>query len=319
MFQQSKNTPEENEEHHDLTKSPMLHSQNPLSASLRHSITPSIILPTDEKFSIIPDVERNICPSIRKRPVPSRRGDDGLIPVWTEQISYSPASSPHSVSRTDSNPMENTRYAPWMLNTTSADLSPGATSPHSEHSIPSNQRWSNPPIHVPLADDQFENYLFNLMPHSLHDSDPNVQLEWAEEALRHCAVYAAHTKRLTDMKVKKKVADPSPSERETILMTEATQVVHLLRREEHGRAYFLSARYIVPPEEKKHLYLLADGKGHHRALFYLGDMSETQGLQGDAVARYESGASLGDAACLYVRPIIPSSLPVLSDFLAETR
>lgn len=284
-------------ERRDSAQIPMLHGRNTQSTSLRHSTTPSIILPTDEKFSVLPNEHHTTSPAHEQRTMITHQGDDGLIPVWTEQLS----SHTSSVSRTDSNSTENTRAAPWMLSTTTADLSPGAMSPLSEHSIPSIHRWSNPPVNVPLADDQIENNLFSLMPHSLNDPDMNVRLDWAEDALRHCAVNAAHTKRLADMKVKKKAPKPSLSERESILMTEATQVVNLLRRKEHGRAYFLGARYIVPQEEKKHLYLLADGRGHHRALFYLGEMSENQGVQGDAVVRYENGANLGDAACLYVR------------------
>ncbi|KAH8585766.1 hypothetical protein B0O99DRAFT_696149 [Bisporella sp. PMI_857] len=247
-----------------------------------HSDTSTLIHLTDEKFSITTLDEK--------------------IPVWSEQTINGRASSASSMSCFGSTSTANTRTTSCTFTSTSADLSPlspDAISPFSEHMLPANHRWSNPPAYIPLADSDLEQHLLDTMQHCLVSPDPVVRLDWAEDTLRHCSVGAAHEKRLAEMKVKKKTPQTTLSERESVLMTQATQVVQELRREEYGRAYFLSARYIVPPEEKTHLHLLAYSREHHRSLFYLGEMCEEAKSVKDAMKRYKDGADRGDAACLY--------------------
>lgn len=268
--------------------------------SYRHSSASAIIYPTDEKFSIVPPDEEFSSTSL-----------DEKIPVWTEQTMNGQASSTSSISRFDSISTANTGITNYTFTSDLSPLSPGPQSPLSDHTLPTNHRWSNPPAYIPLADNHLEQRLLDTMPQYSVSPDPVVRLDWAEDVLRHCAVSVAHEKRLAEMNVKEKVPRALLSERESALMAQATRVVQELRREENGRAYFLSARYIVPPEEKSHLYLLAYGKEHHRSLFYLGEISEQLKVVGDAVKRYKDGADRGDAACLYV------SLPLECDNLCR--
>jgi hypothetical protein len=172
-----------------------------------------------------------------------------------------------------------------------------------ETSIPDSHRYVNPPSDVPVLDDDLEQQLLDAMPDRVNSSDLKVQLDWAEDALRHCAVATAHRARSLAMNRPDISPEILVNDNLRALTQEATKVVKELQKKKHGRAYFLNARYILPRDEKFSYYELAACNDYSRAYFYLGQACERlpkhQGLL-KAVEMYGEGRKGGDAACLFV-------------------
>ncbi|KAF2430875.1 hypothetical protein EJ08DRAFT_660546 [Tothia fuscella] len=275
-----------------------------------HPKPPSVLplVSTDDKFSILPPDGMISVPIPEEKEVSTtlvaetNDGNNGSsITRSASSSTNSPcldATSTNSSREIPITPVASqTQDAPFMPN---YPISPGGASLRSIDSLPSRHRLAEPPVGVPLDDECQEKLLLDVMPHCTTSTDPSVQLDWAEDVLQHRDVGIKHAKRLAAMKVRKKKETQAPmSDREALLMTEATRIVRSLRASEHGKAYFLNAKYILPPDKAEYEYQLARGKGYHRALFYLGTITETNGSAGDALRRYQEGAKHLDSACLH--------------------
>jgi hypothetical protein len=239
-------------------------------------------------------VQPNDASSVRTRITVLRTPDEeGLIPCSTEPESALGRSM--SISTAGSR-----RFSSPTLGY--FNLSP--MSPTSEQSgitaLPLDHRLSNPQDYIPKADEHVQESLSAAMYHVIRSLDPTMQLDWAENVLDHLSITVAHELRLASLNVRRKSVPAPLSESEQTLHLEATQLVDTLTKAGYGRAYFLSAKYIVHENEREHLHLLAIGQKYMRSHFYLGQMAERGEVVGDPLKRYRAGEACGDAACLNV-------------------
>jgi hypothetical protein len=277
----------------DIQREPRRDSGQPLSnhssvASTMRRVrgpVPTIIRPDEEPST----------PSTIEKPLPTLRDDDGLIPCATEHEVESALSRSGSMSTASARRLSSPTLGYFNLYPTS----PTSQTPGIMH-LPLDHRLSNPQDDVPQADEHVQDTLLTSMHHVTRSLDPVQQLNWAEDVFDHLAVTMSHEHRIANLNVRRKSIPTPFSEAERTLQLEASRIVENLRKAGYGRAYFLSAKYIVPEGEKEHLHLLAAGQRYYRSEFYLGKLAEEREIMGDAVKRYKVGESYGDAACLNV-------------------
>jgi hypothetical protein len=165
-------------------------------------------------------------------------------------------------------------------------------------------------VGVPPTDDDHEAHLVSDMELKVESSNPNLQLDWAEEALRHCHISQTHEERKRTTQ-RPRASIPLP---EQALRTTATHLVEYLANGGSARALFLKARWIERHDSiRRDNFLLASSKGYHRAHYYIGQIFEAEHMgssQDEALRRYKAGASQNDIACQFVGH---KSIPGLAD------
>jgi hypothetical protein len=271
-----------------------------LTNTKRGSEVPSIIEPEEKIVNVLPIQEEkivNVLPAPEGKIVVPKMEVEEKILVTAEELAFQQGTLGfHHGSRASSS------SRPTSTSTSGADMSPlsGHSPLTSEYSFPSIHRLSNPPPNVPPADDYHQNELLQNMRPCMSGSDQNQQLDWAEDALRHCYLCQAHEARIN----RTQRARESVPEAEKTMYDVASQFIDTMLKTGNGRAYFIKARYLAKSQgTKRDNYILASSNGYHRAHYYLGRMYEAEKSStsvSEAVRRYRSGANENDAACLYV-------------------
>jgi hypothetical protein len=156
---------------------------------------------------------------------------------------------------------------------------------------------------IPPQDNQAEEKLLGEMQQCLTSNNHTIQLDWAEEALRHCKMCSDFEARAS----KTQKPRNSVPNGEDMLQKMATQLVEGSARSGNGRALFIKARLMEKDSAIATEYLEgARRAGYHRSHYWIGmqNLAEKNKI---ALWHFETGVKYGDAACQYVSPL--SSIP----------
>jgi hypothetical protein len=149
---------------------------------------------------------------------------------------------------------------------------------------------------IPPSDDLVEERLLNGMQQCISSNDLNIQLDWAEEALRYCRLCLDFEVRVSKTQRTRK---PTP-EGETKLRQIASQVVEGAARAGNGRALFIKARHIeIDPHDITEYLERARRAGYHRSHYWIGQQCLVEKNK-IALWHFETGVEYDDAACKYV-------------------
>jgi hypothetical protein len=149
---------------------------------------------------------------------------------------------------------------------------------------------------IPPTDDILEQKLLYDMGQYLGSSDPNFQLEWAEDALRYCRMCSDFEERVSKTQQRRR----NVPEGEAKLRQIGTQVVDGFVTAGDGRALFIKARFMETDTKLVSEHLEgARRAGFHRAHYWLGQQCLDEKNR-FAEFHFETGAQQGDQACQYV-------------------
>ncbi|KAF8461094.1 hypothetical protein BDZ91DRAFT_663767 [Kalaharituber pfeilii] len=171
---------------------------------------------------------------------------------------------------------------------------------HDEHYSPF-PRLINPGPNVPPTFEEKEMAIEQARVEVLSSNDPELQLQWAFEALNHVEISLAHLARISDGQ------RPDTPDLEHQIKTDAINVVTFLANQHHPRAEFIRGNWLefgkfgfrVDKKEAFKAYARAAERGYARAEYRMGMQFENSGEPMKAIKHYAQGATLGDTASNY--------------------
>jgi TPR repeat protein len=213
-------------------------------------------------------------------------------PPQQAQTSYSQPNSalqPHSAS-TDYGYSPSSVYSPYDTVIDQPSFSPFPRIPDRPHNIPP-------------SDDEKEALLDRARPGVLSSNDPDMQLSWAEDALKWVEISEAHEERVSQ----NTGGRPHTPQVEHQLRVDAMNVVNFLAEQHHPKAEFIRGTWLefgmfgfrVDRKEAYRCYSRAAERGFARAEYRMGMQYESSNEPMKAIKHYNQGASMGDSASNY--------------------
>jgi hypothetical protein len=149
---------------------------------------------------------------------------------------------------------------------------------------------------VPPEDGVIEEKLLDEMNQCLTASNPTIQLDWAEDALRYCRMCSDFEKRASKTQ-KARASVPAGEEK---LHKMAMQVVEGAATAGNGRALFIKGR-LVEKDQKAVMECLEGARraGYHRSHYWIGQQCLAD-KNPTALWHFETGVKYGDQACQFV-------------------
>jgi TPR repeat protein len=164
-------------------------------------------------------------------------------------------------------------------------------------------RLINPGPNVPPSDEEKEAQIEGARMEVLSSNDPEMQLVWAQDALNYVEIAMNYYTRIADPPGR-----PQTPALEHQIKIDAINVVSFLADQHHPRAEFMRGSWLefgkfgfrVDKKEAFRCYARSAEKGFARAEYRMGMQFENSNEPQKAIARYERGARMGDAASNYV-------------------
>jgi TPR repeat protein len=164
-------------------------------------------------------------------------------------------------------------------------------------------RLVNPGQNIPPSDEEKEAQIEGARMDVLSSNDPEMQLVWAQDALNYVEIAMNYYTRIADPPGR-----PQTPALEHQIKIDAINVVSFLADQHHPRAEFMRGSWLefgkfgfrVDKKEAFRCYARSAEKGFARAEYRMGMQFENSNEPQKAIARYERGARLGDAASNYV-------------------
>lgn len=161
----------------------------------------------------------------------------------------------------------------------------------------------NPPPNIPPTDDQKEATLEAARIAVLECNDPEVQLQWAQDALIYVEVAQQNEQRISLTQPPR----PRTPRVEHVLREDAMKIVNFLADQHHPKAEFMRGMWLefgkfghrVDKKEAFHCYTRASERGYTRADYRIGMQFESSNDALKAIKYYQRGAEAGDAASCY--------------------
>ncbi|KAA8909806.1 hypothetical protein FN846DRAFT_941588 [Sphaerosporella brunnea] len=163
-------------------------------------------------------------------------------------------------------------------------------------------RLINPGPNIPPSDDEKEAQIEGARMEVLSSNDPEMQLVWAQDALNYVEIAMNYYTRIADPPGR-----PQTPALEHQIKVDAINVVSFLADQHHPRAEFMRGNWLefgkfgfrVDKKEAFRCYARSGDKGFARAEYRMGMQFENSNEPQKAIARYERGARMGDAASNY--------------------